>query len=70
MAICKESRAYYRKKLGDTAQCSFPLPPDLQGWSEKILAERGRLALFEYLGWEWFFSGEGAEDFLKVFLIK
>ena len=69
MTICKESRAYYQKKLGDTAQFSLPLPPFLQGWSEKfsILAKRGRLALFEYWGGEWFFSGEGAEDFLKCF---
>ena len=73
MTIRKESRAYYRKKLWDTAQCSLPFPPFLQGWSEKfsILAKRGRLALFEYLGkGSGFFSGEGAEDFLKVFLIK
>ena len=73
MTIRKESRAYYRKKLWDTAQCSLPFPPFLQGWSEKfsILAKRGRLALFEYLGkGSAFFSGEGAEDFLKVFLIK
>ena len=72
-------RAYYRKKkMGDTAQW----PPLLHkarsggggGWgvSEKfsVLAKRGELALFEFLGGSGFFQVSGAEDFLKVFLIK
>ena len=46
-------------------------PFSRKGGSEKnVLAKRGGLALFEFLGREWIFSGEGAEGFLKVFLRK
>ena len=62
------------KKMGDTAQW----PPFFckegrgRGGSEKfsVLAKRGGLAFFEFLGGSGFFQGRGAEDFLKVFLIK
>ena len=72
MTIRKESRAYYRKKLWDTAQCSLPFPPFLQGWSEKfsILAKRGRLALWIFRQGEWFFFRWGGWGFFESIFNK
>ena len=72
---CKESRAYYRKKLGNTAQCSPPPLPISAGgegvWKIFNLGQKREApALFEFLGGSGFFWGKDAEVFLKVILIK